>query len=377
MSISVQERGGRAQLRVKHRLLPRPFFFTFATDTEARAYGEHLHALLDKGVVPQDLLNASTPREAPLVVQVIRAYLAEAPVTTSDAALLGVIMAEVPGLRVDGLTASWVDAWVRQLKVRSGLAPGTIRKRVGSLARVIDWHRRRTGATGENPLRTLPVGYSQFTAGEAAERDGGARVDVQRERRLERGEEFRILAALAGEKRPDRQRALRADPELALFFDLIINTGLRLREAYRLRIDQLDLGRRILLVEGSKGARGALKPRNVPISSALAASLASHVGERRGGLVFSFWTGDAADLKPCTTRLSARFKSTFEYAGCHDLTEHDLRHEATCRWVLMRSAGGGWLFSETEVCKIMGWSDPRMMLRYASLRGEDLSSRLG
>ena len=41
----------------------------------------------------------------------------------------------------------------------------------------------------------------------------------------------------------------------------------------------------------------------------------------------------------------------------------------------MRS-GNGWIFSETEICKIMGWKDTRMMLRYASLRGQDLSSRL-
>lgn len=43
----------------------------------------------------------------------------------------------------------------------------------------------------------------------------------------------------------------------------------------------------------------------------------------------------------------------------------------------MRDASGRWLFSEIEVCKIMGWSSTKMALRYLSLRGEDLSARLG
>jgi hypothetical protein len=58
-------------------------------------------------------------------------------------------------------------------------------------------------------------------------------------------------------------------------------------------------------------------------------------------------------------------------------TEHDLRHEACCRWVTMRGADGrGWLFNEVEISKIMGWSDTSTMASYASLRGEDLSARL-
>ena len=43
--------------------------------------------------------------------------------------------------------------------------------------------------------------------------------------------------------------------------------------------------------------------------------------------------------------------------------------------ILLRNATG-WVFSEIEICRIMGWSDTRMMLRYASLRGSDLASRL-
>ena len=76
-------------------------------------------------------------------------------------------------------------------------------------------------------------------------------------------------------------------------------------------------------------------------------------------------------------RLSARFGTLFAYAGVTDMTEHDLRHCATCMWFGLRDAGGRWVFSEIEICRIMGWSDTRMALRYASLRGEDLAARLG
>jgi integrase len=311
----------------------------------------------------------------------------EAPVTVSDNELLGVVMEEVTGVRMSGITAIWADEYVRTLKQppksgssrRTNLSPGSIRKRIGVLARVVDWHHRRSGSNSDNPLRSMPIGYSQYSKpdAEAIEAKGGvSKIDIHRDRRLHEGEEVRIMAALAGEKNPDRERALKPDPEFALFTDFILNTGVRLSEAYKLRVAAVDVERRILRIDGSKGARGEIKPRNVPVSTALMTKLAGHIGARTTGLVFSFWTGDPAEERRTSHRLSARFRSVFSYASCLDLTEHDLRHEATCRWVTMRSPGGGWLFSETEICKLMGWSDPRMMLRYASLRGEDLSSRL-
>lgn len=388
MPVNVQVRNGRAQLRVKHKLIPRPYFFTFGTEEEAWAHGNALHAALERGVVPSELLAAPGREDDPLVAEVISAYLKEAPVTTSDDELLGVLLDEVAGLRVSGITPLWADQYVRSLKLpprkeatrRTHLSPGSIRKRVGALARVIDWHRRRTGSTSDNPLRSMPVGYSQYskTEAEAIEvRGGDAKVDEHRDRRLHEGEEARIMEALAGVKRPDRERALVADPEMALFTRLILNTGLRLKEAYSLRITSVDVERRILRVDGTKKKRGDQRPpRNVPVGTWLMNELVAHIGERKDGLVFSFWTGDEGEVRRTSHRLSQRFRTIFSYANCPDLTEHDMRHEATCRWVTMRAPGGGWLFSDIEVCKLMGWTDPRMMLRYASLRGEDLSSRL-
>lgn len=360
MSVSVQARGSRFQLRVKHKLLARPFFFTFDTEPEARTYGGQLHDLLDRGIVPAELLERPADKASPMVIDVIRAYIKEAShVTASDTELLGAMHMEMLSLRVRDITYAWAERYVRDLKIKRRLAPGSIRKRVGALARVLDWHLKQPGAEGSNPLRSLPVGYSQYS--DADEQAGAEpREDVHRDRRLLPGELDKIRPHLG---------------DLALLFDVILDTGLRLREAYRLRVDQVDLKRGVLHVEGTKARKGRSKPRIVPLVPSLRESLKAHCAGRVG-LLWAFWDGTPEGLKPASTRLSQRFTGAFKAAGINDLTEHDIRHEACCRWVEMRRPDGAWLFSEVEVCKIMGWSSLAMMLRYASLRGEDLAARL-
>jgi hypothetical protein len=398
MSHHVRPRGARFELRVKHKLLPRPFYATFPTHAEADGYGQQLDAMLDRGVVPAELL-AGEPRgsDEPLLVAVVRGYINGAGhLTASDDKLLGSMLGDLVGLRVSAITYRWAGDWVRRLKLQDHLAPGTIRKRVGALARVLDWHLAAaiqagsTAAAPVNPLRLLPVGYAQYTEAEQRELAGkvvrgkplGARHDTQRDRRLLPTEEAAIRQALAGVKRPDRERpwtgSAGTGPDMAfdLFFSVIVGTGLRLREAYRLRVDQVDTAKGIIRVEGSKGTRGVLKPRVVPLQRHLREALASWC-TGRVGLLWPYWAGTPEDLDPATRRLSARFASLFRYADVPGMTEHDLRHEATCRWFELRDPAGRWVFSDVEIARIMGWSNLSMALRYASLRGEDLAARLG
>ncbi|MGB4059673.1 MAG: site-specific integrase [Burkholderiaceae bacterium] len=374
---AITQRGSRWQIRVRHALLPKPYFDTFATEEEARAYATQLESLLDRGILPSEMASAEKRGADPTLARLLEAYQNAAPIAPSDApvvALLADTLAQdFPGLRLSGITAAWADDWVAKMKTGGALAPSTIRKRVGSLARAIDWHWRqhKDGQPPVNALRLMPRGFSQYDA-KAPE----VRADVQRNRRLSPEEEAAVRQVLAGHKRPDRERAYPADADLALLFELILHTGLRLREAYSLRVDQVDLGRWVLNVEGTKGERGKAKPRVVPLVRELRAPLAVACADRVGR-IFTFWDGTPEDKALCTGRLSARFATLFDYAALVDFTEHDLRHEATCRWVTLRDAAGRWVFSELEICKIMGWSDPKMMLRYASLRAEDLSARLG
>lgn len=387
MSYHVRPRGTRFELRVKHKLLPRPFYATFPTDVEAENYGAQLDAMLDAGVLPTELqASASSPTAAQPLMAVVRAYLAHAPhLTPSDDKLLATLLDDLASVKLSEVTYRWAGEWVRRQKLQQHLAPGTIRKRVGALARVLDWHLATHAAADAvapvNPLRLLPRGYSQYTQAEAermAQQGEQARSDVHRDRRLLPIEESAILAAVRGARRPGRERAWAdgGDPAFELLLLVILGTGLRLREAYRLRVDQVDTVKGVLRVEGSKARRGQPKPRVVPLRMELRTALASWCAARVG-LLWPYWDGTPEDLDPATRRLSARFRTLFSYAGLADMTEHDLRHEATCRWFELRDASGRWVFSDVEVARIMGWSNLAMALRYASLRGEDLAARLG
>ena len=381
---AVTKRGGAWQIRIKHKLLPKPYFRTFDTDVEARAHAKTIEDLLDRGIVVPDLLETEKPGLGPRLEAVIDEYKRLAHPSKTDVPILDLLVKEVGKARTGEVTTIWVDAWLRRMKIDQHLAPSTVRKRVGSLSRVLDYHARKTLESGQqvpiNPLKLLPAGYANANAAErsALQMTGKAVKKGQaRDRRLLPEELARVRAALAGEKRPDRERSLTKDPEFALLFDLILHTGLRLFEAYRVRVDSVDIAGRFLRVDGSKGRGGVVKPRTVPIVRDLLGPLKDAVKDRAPEeLLFRFWDGTEEDRPRCTNRLSHRFGGLFDYANVQDFTEHDLRHEASCRWILMKNKDGAWAFTDAQIMKIMGWTSMTMMLRYASLRGEDLAKLL-
>lgn len=379
----VTARGNKHQVRVKNKLLPKPYFATFDNAEDAWAHGRQIESALAQGFMPVELaakgiVKAHDP-DLPKLVQEYRGN--SNALTDSDDELLGTMAKELKGLRVASVTFQWAEAWVKTLKMKSNYAPGTIRKRVGALARVLDWHFRRHSLGDKvamNPLRLLPKGYSQYTTAEAGElrgRGAAPKTDVKRDYRLGPVEEAAVVTAFAGVRREDRERPLPLDVEFQMLFRLILDTGLRLSEAYRLRVNQVDFVVGVIRVEGSKGARGVLKPRTVPMKRELRKEFGVWCAGRKE-LVFGYWDGTKEGRGRATSKLSNRFKTVFDYAGLDHLTEHDLRHEACCRWFELRNPKGGWVFSDVEICRIMGWSSMDMALRYASLRGEDLANRL-
>jgi integrase len=381
---AITQRGKVWQIRIKHRLLPKAYFRTFDTEAEARAHARSIEDLLDRGIVVPDLVEAEKPGLGPKLAALIDEYKRLAHPSKTDVPVLDLLAKEVGKSRFGEVTTVWVDAWLRSMKIDQHLAPSTVRKRVGSLSRVIDFQLRKSQASGQptpvNPLKLLPAGYSNTNAAERATLQAAGKEvkkDQARDRRLSTDELERIRAALAGEKRTDRERALTRDPEFSLLFELILNSGLRLFEAYRLRVESVDIAGRFLRVDGSKGRGGAVKPRTVPIVRDLVQPLKDAVeGRRPAELLFRFWDGSEEDRPRCTNRLSHRFGGLFAYANIQDFTEHDLRHEATCRWILMKNKDGAWAFTDAQIMKIMGWTSVTMMLRYASLRGEDLARLL-
>lgn len=344
----------------------------FESRPEAEAWGARHEALLASGVVPDALVakRGRTGPASPLLINVMRDYQKAQSIAPSDEPTLLLLIKELKPTRIEAMTHAWALDLVATYKEKK-LAPSTIRKRIESLARVVDWHFKAIAENGKqpayNPLRDMPTNYSAY-----ADR---SKKDVKRDFRLTPENCAAIEAALAGEKREDRQRALVVDPDFAMLYALIVDTGLRLREAYTLRVGSLNTHNGVLAVNGTKGHYGAAKPRNVPLKSDLFARMKKFCANRDADeLMFPFWDGTEEGLAKCSVKLSKRFAVLFDYAGCGHITEHDLRHEAVCRWVLLKNASGQWALSDTHLCRVMGWEDGKMLLRYASLRGDDLAA---
>lgn len=386
------------ELTIRSKLLPKPVYMTFDHEAEAQQYGHQVDQLLAAGVVPAGLVQptASAPKSTERLRFVLVAWINTGQPAATDIPVLELLVDEVGKVLIAELTYKWAEAWVRSLKLERNFAPGTIRKRVGSLSRCLDWWlRQHPDAMVGNPLRLLPKGAATYTPKDRADIEAlnatasgqakpkVAKEDVQRERRLLPGELERIERVLAGERRPDRERTIKLDdaPALRAMFMLILYTGLRLREAYTLRRGQFSLATRVIRAKTSKQWHGKVKHREVPVRPELLGVLEAylqalpHEGEQQ--LVFPWWNGDEQELAKVSSRLSNRFASLFEYAQCEGLTEHDLRHEATCLWFEMRTKMGGWMFREAEIHRIMGWgTGSKMAHRYTSFRAEDLAMRM-
>jgi integrase len=391
MAMNVQLRGTKFQLRVIHTLLPRPFFHTFLDKDEALRYGTQLESLLYRGIIPQEILiKLNTPKAVSdlAVWDLIESYeTSNHAISNTDKELLGYIKPIFSGTRLSQVTFQFVLTLVNELIVHKNLSPGTIRARIGCLGRIWDWHIAHHSSKMANPWRQLPQGYSLPSDNQKIElirAKKKPKIDTHRDRRLYGNEEARILRVLRGEKiRPDRERRLEPNPELELMFRLIVDTGMRLRECYTLSRSQIVLteDENYIAVNGTKGHRGALKPRTIPLLPKLRQLLSLKLesmppDETR--LFPGIWTGtkDANELKRISNLTSKLFATVFEHANCVDITEHDLRHEACCRLVLLRFPNGHWVYSTSEIAVIMGWSSLSLFLRYASLRGSDLSGRL-
>lgn len=378
---------GMWEIGVRHPSLPNGRkYFTFDTEAQANGFGEQWTAMKMAGLPPPaELLKPAGP--SPSLGHVIRLWSNSGLAAPSQYTSLGSLMTEVGAVRLADANYAWLSAYVQRLKVQNNLAPNSIRHRIQALGRAIDEFARTNPTVAvPNPVRLLPKGYSTYTVvdqklAQAAGKD--AKQDVKRDRRLHRGEEQRIIDAMSGKQREDRERGLLLPGGNALLtmFMVIINSGLRLREAYTLRRGQVDLASKVIRVQSTKQWRGKVVFRDVPMRQEVHRAITAYLSTRSllpAAYLFPFMDEEPGiSLTKVSGRLSARFKSAFEYAECMDLREHDLRHEATCRWLEMRDSTGNWMFRLEEVNRLMGWSaNSTMAQRYASFRGSDLADRM-
>ncbi len=378
MSFHIRPRsnGRTHELRVKHALLPKPFYATFDSLAEARDFAEKAERHLARGHVPETLQCA--PKLAFTdIAGAVAAYLKARAVPASTQHVLGTMSADIGGTRIAKLDYRWAESWVHSQKVDHHRTPGTIRHHVGALARCLDWVVNAYPTyLADNPLRRLPRGFATYNDAERetlAERGLDGKEDSERDRRLEPDDETRIVAVL------ERRIAKESDPTIKarhraalLMFCLALETCMRMRELYTLELRQVDVPRETVFLTRTKNGQR----REVPLSSVACVLLSDPVGHSRvvgdGPLLFPFWNGDLdeAVLKATTSRASTYFAGVFAEADCADFVFHDTRHEAVCRLVLKTD------LNPTEIARITGHRDPRMLRRYMSLRGSELAKRL-
>ncbi|MCG9106330.1 site-specific integrase [Laribacter hongkongensis] len=366
-------------------VLPRPISLTFATEEEGDQYCARLESLLTRGIVPPELVDEK-PAIACLA-DVLRSYLQTCPVSTSDKPVLSTLWDKLGHTQLRSIDYPWAESWVRSMKHDEKLAPSTIRHYVGALARCLDWLvRRQDTILVSNPLRLLPKKYATYTDADAAvlsaTKPQAIPKDEPRDRRLGETEEAKIRLVLSGTKRDDRERplSLKWQGALELLFDLALESAMRLREMYTLRLDQIDIDRRTIFLEKTKNG----DKRQVPMTSVSIQAIQRYLEQVRSGdrgmegwsfkndQLFPWWDGNDTpeSFKKATALLSRQFARVFEYAGCEDLVFHDLRHEATSRFFIRTT------LSDLQISKITGHKDPRMLSRYANLRGSELSTLL-
>ena len=165
-----------------------------------------------------------------------------------------------------------------------------------------------------------------------------------RERRLEEGEEERLMAVVS--------------PEMRNIINLALETAMRREEIANLRWSRIDLERRTATLYETKNG----ETRTTPLSP-MALDILRNLKAESGGREDRVFTQSPSAITQAMRRACKN-------AGLADLHFHDLRHEATSR-----------LFENTdldlmEIRSITGHKTLQMLARYSHLRMDRLADRL-
>ena len=177
------------------------------------------------------------------------------------------------------------------------------------------------------------------------------KYDDRRSRRLERGEEEKLLES--------------ADPMFRRLIIVAIETAMRKGEIFRIRRSHIDYQRQTLFIPTTKTD----KPRTIALSTGAVEALKEQIRSTGRGNVVE------RDLDPLVFKIGVgfyryRLDKIRKATGMLDWRFHDLRHEATSR-----------LFEKglnmMEVASITGHEDLKMLKRYTHIKPESLMARLG
>lgn len=178
-----------------------------------------------------------------------------------------------------------------------------------------------------------------------------------RNRRLEGDEEDRLLKAC------DEH----SNPFLGWIVRIALYTAMRKGEIVSLTTNQINIDKRTVLLKDTKNNEVRTVPLTDKAISTLKEALKFPIRPIDTKLLFYGEPGKDGERKPYI--ISKVWSSSLKRADIEDLRFHDLRHEATSRFV---EAG----LSDQEVASITGHKSMQMLRRYTHLRSEELVDKI-
>lgn len=324
---TIRKLRGKWQAQVRRKGMA-PRAKSFDSKADAERWARNLEAEVDRcGVLPDTRLAENTT-----LAEILTRYKDEVSpkkrsAVSEVARINGIIRRPICYRTLTLLSTADLAAY-RDERLKT-VSPATVVRELNTISHAIDTARRDWGIhLAQNPCKLV-------------RRPPPPRGRV---RRLQEGEEHRLLAAARAGRTPYME------PLIAL----ALETGARRGELLALDWRHVDLDRRVAHVPITKTG----VPRDLPLSTRAVETLRA-LGPKNEGPVFS--------VQPNAVRLS--WDRLVRRAGIEDLNLHDLRHEAITRFF---ERG----LNVIEVAAISGHRELKMLQRYTHLRAADLCQRL-
>lgn len=175
-----------------------------------------------------------------------------------------------------------------------------------------------------------------------------------RDRRLNIGEEKRLLEACESQ----------SNPMLAMIVKIALYTGMRHSEIVNLTRSQISLKNKTIFLPDTKNGTSRIVPLSNKTLEVLNEAINFPIRHSDTELLFFGEPRKEGIRKPYN--IKAAWGKALKEANISDLRFHDLRHEATSRFV---EAG----LSDVQVSSITGHKSMQMLKRYTHLRTENLA----
>lgn len=338
---SILQRDGKWQAKVRKHGYP-PASKTFLRRADAEAWARQQESEMDRGAWRDRSSADSTTLYA-----LLDRYRKDVVPTKRGAEIESLRVAtlmrdDIARYKLSALSPLVLADW-RDRRLADGCVGATVRRELDILSAVFNWARRELMIAVENPVSSI-------------RRPPPSKA---RDRRLEDGEEARLMAALEdgpGSRADGKTyRHGTRNPWIRPIVELALETAMRRGEILSLTWENINLSRRTAYLPDTKNGEA----RTAPLSSRAIAVL-SGLARSIDGRVF-----------PVTANaLKLAFERAVKRAGIEDFHFHDLRHEATSRLAER-------LPNLIELASVTGHKDLRMLRRYYHPRAEDLAKKLG